>query len=251
MKRFSFPKILSKLLSQTLQHFHEDSAGLYPSQSARLEQMKLLSVLQQRATSDSADYIYDNLGDAVIFPAREGLRDFAIGQAGTDGLFAEFGVYDGASINRFASLVQDKGVKIYGFDSFEGLSENWRGTPIGRGHFNRGGHPPAVADNVILVKGWFDRSVPEFLKTNPQPFSFIHFDCDTYEAANAVLTLLPGRLQRGAIVVFDEYLNYPGWRHGEWKAWQEFVARTNLTYRYIGFSLTQAAIRITDATAGG
>ena len=40
-----------------------------------------------------------------------------------DGLFLEFGVYKGTSINFISSLIPDK--KIYGFDSFGGLPEEW------------------------------------------------------------------------------------------------------------------------------
>ena len=39
---------------------------------------------------------------------------------------------------------------------------------------------------------------------------------------------------RTETVVFDEYLNYPGWKDGEWKAFQEVIAARKLNYRLKG-----------------
>ena len=39
----------------------------------------------------------------------------------------------------------------------------------------------------------------------------------------------------GTVIVFDEYINYPGWQLDEFKAWKEFVAKHNIEYQYIGY----------------
>jgi hypothetical protein len=39
----------------------------------------------------------------------------------------------------------------------------------------------------------------------------------------------------GTIIIFDEYFNYPGWEVGEFKAFAEFVAEKNVSYRYIAY----------------
>ena len=44
------------------------------------------------------------------------------------------------------------------------------------------------------------------------------------------------RFQKGTVIVFDEYFGYRGWREGEFKAWQEFVAARGLRYEYLAFS---------------
>jgi hypothetical protein len=48
--------------------------------------------------------------------------------------------------------------------------------------------------------------------------------------------------------VFDEYFNYPGWQQHEFKAWQEFVAASGLSYEYLGLvrNNQQVAVRITS-----
>lgn len=238
-KRYFQENILARKFSNFLAKVLE---RFYPSQSARLEQLKLFSILQRRATDDSAAYIYDNLSHAILFDLKETLWDFAISQVAPNGILAEFGVFHGGSINYFANKVAHRGLRIYGFDSFEGLKEDWVGTGLKKGHFSLGGSPPVVMPNVTLVKGWFDQTLPGFLEAHRENVSFLHFDCDTYEATRIVFSLCAERIVPGTVVLFDEYFNYPGWRYGEWKAWQEFVVARNIRYRYLGFSLTQAAM---------
>jgi hypothetical protein len=38
----------------------------------------------------------------------------------------------------------------------------------------------------------------------------------------------------GTVIVFDEYINYPGWQLDEFRAWQEYVKKHNIRYEYIG-----------------
>ena len=62
--------------------------------------------------------------------------------------------------------------KVYGFDSFEGLPEKWR-NGFEKGTFNRNGNLPKVNNNVELIKGWFDDTLPNFIK-NQNKKSFFH-----------------------------------------------------------------------------
>lgn len=75
----------------------------------------VIDVLWQRALDDTADYILARLPAAVHFSNREALWDFALGKITLDGLYAEFGVFQGASINYFARRLPE-GKAIYGFD---------------------------------------------------------------------------------------------------------------------------------------
>jgi hypothetical protein len=79
-----------------------------------------------------------------------------------------------------------------------------------------------------------------------ESFSFIHVDSDTYEAARIVLKLVRPKLQKGTVMVFDEYFGFRGWRVGEWKAWKEIVEATGLQYEYLAFAKEQVAIKITS-----
>jgi hypothetical protein len=197
-----------------------------------------------RAVISSADYIEKHLAGAMLFEDRKNLWNLALSRVQPGGLFCEFGVFEGDSINHFAKQLAGSGNSIYGFDSFEGLKEDWYGSQDPKGSLDRGGTLPVVLPNVHLIKGWFDTTVPEFLAQNEGHFSFLHFDADTYPTTRLLLDLLGGRIGRGTVIVFDEYLGFPNWKNGEFRAWQEYVTRTGVTYEYLGFAPRQAAIRI-------
>jgi hypothetical protein len=42
----------------------------------------------------------------------------------------------------------------------------------------------------------------------------------------------------------DEYFGYRGWKIGEFKAWQEFIATSGLSYEYIAFCDEPVAVLI-------
>jgi len=179
---------------------------------------------------------------ALQFNKREDVWGYVWEKRKFAGLAAEFGVWNGYSINRIA---QKTNQLVYGFDSFAGLREDWSGGEFAKGKFDMGGKLPAVGENVRLVKGWFDETLPEFLAEHGEPFAFVHIDCDTYEAAKTILDLLESRILEGTVVVFDEYFGYRGWRLGEFKAWQEFVLRHEVRYEYLAYCATQVAVRVT------
>ena len=199
-------------------------------------------VIYERAAVTSADYIEKHLSTALLFRDREPLWDHAVAHAKADGLFMEFGVWSGASINALAARLPDK--RIFGFDSFEGLKEDYPGTEYTKGSFGLRGKMPTVLTNVTLVKGWFDETVPKFLLQQPEPIAYLHLDADTYETTALLLDLLKQRICSGTVIVFDEYHGFPNWTNGEFKAWQEFLVKHNLSYRYLGFSLFQASVQV-------
>lgn len=157
------------------------------------------------------------------------LRDF-IRQATPDGLFMEFGVATGASIKRLAGFVP--GV-IYGFDSFEGLPEEW----TGRGGMAKGSfrcEPPTdLPANVRIVKGLFQDTLPGFLEEHPEPASFVHIDSDLYSSAIFVLRSLKDRLN-GAIVAFDELYNIPCYEEHEGAALRNFLSESGYSADLLG-----------------
>lgn len=200
----------------------------------------LYQMAWERARSTSLDYAEANMRQALIFPRREQLWDHAIRAARTQGLAAEFGVFEGYSITRFAPHFD----LVFGFDSFRGLRDDWVGHELPKGSFDLKGVLPTVPANVRLVPGWFDETLPPFLKEHPDNFKFVHIDCDTYEATVTVLSLIGPRLRAGTILVFDEYFGFPGWREGEFRAWEEHVRRSGIRYQYISYSEEPVALRI-------
>jgi hypothetical protein len=194
----------------------------------------LITELQRRARQQSVDYIVAEMGDASIFEDRWALLRHAAGEAPPDGLMIECGVADGASLRH---LARGSVRRFHGFDSFEGLPEAWAGTFEQKGKFGRGGDLPNVPSNVALHKGWFEQTLPAFLAAHPDDsVAFLHVDCDIYSSTVTVLRMLVPRLKPGAVLVFDEYFNYPNWQRHEWRAFQEFIRDTGLSYRYLGFA---------------
>ena len=192
---------------------------------------------------DSSQYAIEHMGSAQRFDNSDLLRDHATGSAPSFGMILEFGVFAGHTINRLAAKLSDR--HIYGFDSFEGLPEAW-GPGAPKGTFKLTG-VPTVRENVELIVGWFDQTLPQFLEQHPNdPVTLLHIDCDLYSSTKTVLSLLSPRIVTGTLIIFDEYFNYPGWRHHEFKAFQEFVTARNLKYEYVGMvpSQEQVLVRI-------
>lgn len=197
--------------------------------------------LRLHAKREAVDYILTHMQDAMVREDRLALLDFALSRAPQDGLVLEFGVEKGASLRHLAGLTQRT---VHGFDSFEGLPGDWHGTKETKGAFNRAGKLPKVPANARLHVGWFDDTLPEFLKTDPSPCALVHVDCDIYASTASIFTHLAGRIVAGTVIVFDEYFNYPGWRQHEYKAFQAFIAESGLRYRYLGFSAEKGHVAV-------
>jgi hypothetical protein len=149
------------------------------------------------------------------------------------GIFAEFGVFSGKTINQIAQRFP--GRKIHGFDSFEGLPHDWLLTGskyrISRNLFATHGKLPAVCENVELITGYFEESLPRFLKEHSEPISFLHIDCDIYESTRVIFNLCEERIVSGTVVVFDEFFDY---LH-EARAFYEFLRRTGRNFEWLGY----------------
>jgi hypothetical protein len=198
--------------------------------------------LQYRALRSTADYVEKHMADVRRFSSKFDLLSFALSQVKLSGLFCEFGVYTGGTINHIAKHTQSQ---VFGFDSFEGLPERWQGQEAGRFAVPK---LPEVLSNVQLVKGWFNESLPPFVKEHTEPAAFLHIDCDLYSSTRLVFEQLGRQIVPGTIMVFDEYFNYSDWQNGEYKAFQEMIKKSALHYEYIGYNQfeEQVAVRIQE-----
>lgn len=194
------------------------------------------------AGMETARYIIENMPTVPYFKDKYELLTYALSKVTLEGQYLEFGVYSGNTINHISSTCPN--VQVYGFDSFEGLPESWR-SGFEKGAFAKDNLPP-VNDNVTLVKGWFDVSIPEFLKEHNEQCAFLHVDCDLYSSTKIIFDNFKDKIKPGTIIVFDEYFNYPNWQQHEYKAFQEFIKDSNLNYRYLGYvyTLEQVAVEI-------
>lgn len=211
-----------------------------------IRNVSLIDELYRISARDSANYIYTKMNKSVIYRTKEDLWSSAFKQQHIDGLYLEFGVANGKSIRYIDTLIKEKflptkqeSILIHGFDSFEGLQEDWAGS-VGalKGTYTLGGKMPRVPRTIQLHKGYFEKTLPPFLAQNNKPISFIHLDADTYPSTKYVLNQTIAQFRIGTILIFDEYICYPGWKNGEYLAWQELVADFNIEYTYLGVAET-------------
>ncbi len=149
------------------------------------------------------------------------------------GYWMEFGVHSGETINFISHRMPEK--MIYGFDSFKGLPEDWiHGFP--KGTFNMNGELPEVRQNVELVVGLFEQALPKFLFSRKivdsiygeEKVAFLHIDSDLYSSAKYVLHTLRDRIGSGTVIVFDEMINIPEYEKHEFRAFNEFLEKSEL-----------------------
>lgn len=209
------------------------------------EGKRVSHILYERALEDSANYAEEYMTNALVFfdESKIAMYDYAMSKINFDGLIGEFGVYQGRVVNYLAKMMPNK--TIYGFDSFDGLPEDWLGWEMPKGSFNLNGIPPEVENNVELVKGYFDQSLPFWVKNHVEPFSLLIIDSDLYSSACAILDILGTKqIVSGTLILFDEYFGHIGWRNNEFKAWQEFVKKHNIKYEYLAINHLQTLVRV-------
>lgn len=154
-----------------------------------------------------------------------------------EGDIVEFGVGNGKSFFTWASALKYFGIKkaIYGFDSFEGFPNaskedlGTRVTEVGtkvEGWTHIGG--PEYVTNFItqdegvdgakslfedgfpeikMVKGYFDKTTDSI----PAKIAFLHLDADMYESTIIPLKHCLPKMDKGAIILFDEYHEFDRW----------------------------------------
>lgn len=144
------------------------------------------------------------------------------------GIALEFGVWRGASLGHMARRHPAR--QFYGFDSFAGLPAD--GRPDWQVDFAVA-RPPAVRHNCRLVAGWFADTLPSFLRDHGEPIGLVALDCDVYSSARTVLFGLGERLRPGAVLYFDELINYDTFLWNEMLALFEFLDASGMGIEWI------------------
>ena len=151
------------------------------------------------------------------------------------GSIVECGVYGGFGLMSWAkisTILEPENLtrRVYGFDSFEGLSPPTAHDQNGHKTVQRGdlfspsynelqelikeydddrflGHIPKIE----LIKGDITKTAKEFVTKNPHLIvSLLFLDCDLFEPTRAAIETFLPRMPKGAIVAFDE-LDNPIW----------------------------------------
>jgi hypothetical protein len=225
-------------------YMDQEQILIYMNELLDIDARNTARELKRRALHETCDYIEKHMSLVNSgFENRFELLEYAIGETrNVDGLWLEFGVYQGNTINFIAERA--KTLPVYGFDSFEGNPEDWRS------EYKKGAFaletPPQFPDTISILRGFFRDTIPGFLETHKRNLVFVHIDCDLYSSAKIIFDIAGQRFINGTIIVFDEYFNYPGWKNHEFRAFMEFIESSKKKYEYIGYVYkhSQVAVRI-------
>lgn len=160
------------------------------------------------------------------------------------GDYLEFGVFTGTSMicmHQTLGELDLRQVRLFGFDSFEGLPDNAADTDKGiwqpgaykaeletvRARFARAGIP---AEQVTLVKGWFsDTLTPDTAShLGLRKAGVIMVDADMYSSSKEALDFCAPLIKDEAVIIFDDWYAGDGLlvaeNMGQKRAFDEFLA---------------------------
>jgi len=149
--------------------------------------------------------------------------------------YLEFGVFFGDSFRQWMQINTRPESRFVGFDSFEGLPEDWEAGNRKKGEFNRNGNIPVITDpRGSFVKGWFNQTLEPFLAANAGTFGqgrqlVLHMDADLYSSTLYVLTTLNRIIRRGTVLVFDDFQ-----ARDDFAALHEFTRAAGWNWRILG-----------------
>lgn len=170
-----------------------------------------------------------------IFEGRFSHLKYAASQAPIDGYRLEFGVHTASTLNFLSATYSE--LLWWGFDSFQGLPEDWVRSKDGsrrsvKGEFSLA-KPPRIEPNAQLVVGFFEETLPSWCQEHRERIAFIHVDCDLFSSCETILRHLDKQIIEGTVIVFDELRDwseqgiYECWEAGEWKALNNWLTQYN------------------------
>ena len=160
---------------------------------------------------------------------REAFFDTIINKSKKDRPFYEFGVWRGDSFKYLINTFK----KGYGFDTFEGLPEEWHKTK--KGAYSAEGIIPRI-EGGIFIKGKFEETLPMFFSESRPKASIINFDADLYSSTICALNYCNSIIDKDSILIFDEFIINTNWEQDEYKALNEFCSNNNLIYEVLAIS---------------
>ena len=201
--------------------------------------------IDNEGAKSSFNYFKEIFKKSVLFTSVHEVREYAIKEACSvdknhEFFYLEFGVFKGTSTNFFSKFVK----KLFAFDSFEGLREDWVGHNLAKGHFNLNKKIPKLNSNIEPVVGFVQDTLEDFLAKHNPGINFVHFDLDTYNSTKFTLEKIKPYLRKNAIIIFDQIYNYYGWEQGEFKALNEVFNKDEYSYSAFNIRDKQAVIKI-------
>jgi len=155
--------------------------------------------------------------------------------------YLEFGVAYGKTMRWWVSNNKNENSRFYGFDTFEGLPEDWH--LYKKGEMSPENIPLIDDTRLQFYKGLFQDTLRNFLDDfKNDKRKVINMDADLYTSTLYVLTTIAPYLKRNDIIIFDEF----GVPLHEFKAFIEFSSSFYLKYEVIAAinNYFQLAIKI-------
>jgi O-methyltransferase len=145
--------------------------------------------------------------------------------------YLEFGVWKGEATDAWRKLNTHPDSRFVGFDTFDGLPEDWEANHP-KGTFSTGGVEPTIDDvRVSFVKGLFQDTLRGYLTTNPPHNRLVvNIDCDLYSATLFVLGTLDRFFTSGTVIIFDDFYSM----NHETKAFLDYDRSFGRTWKALG-----------------
>jgi hypothetical protein len=193
-----------------------------------------------RAAREAEEFAASHLAEARQFPNPDETIRFATESVSIDGTVVDVGVTTGKPLARIIALLRDR--EVYGFGMSAGLPEDWRpGFPAGS--LAQDGLPEVRG--ATIIDGPFGETLPKFVAEHPEPIALLHLDTSIYSSSLQTLEILDERIVTGTVILLDEYFNYPGWQAHEYKAWNDYVERSGVKFRYEGYTFDNEQVVVT------
>jgi len=174
------------------------------------------TILKAKSLLDCIDFyiwVANKFGSQTRFPTKSKLLGSVVSQIESDlasiprpFVILELGVAYGDTLRLLQKLSKASFV-YYGFDSFKGLPESWRGLP--KGAFSNFGPSSISYDQneihtINFVVGWVEETLIDFPAPDRSALKFIMFDMDLFAPTRFAYKNLKSHITKGDYIYFDE-----------------------------------------------
>ena len=243
MNLIEIVRMISKKIKSILNRISRLIYLIIPSEFK--SNLTLQTKIKDNLVEETFNNFKEHFKKSLILEDTSDVREYAIktsllNDKDKEYYYLEFGVYQGATANYFSKYVN----KLYAFDSFEGIEEDWMGTSLMKGSMDLNKKVPKLNSNIEPVVGWVEDTLEDFLKKHNPKINFVHLDMDTYSPTKFTLEKIKPYLVKNSTIIFDEYYHYEGWREGEFKAFKEVFNENEFKYKAFNVHCAQCVIQI-------
>ena len=223
-------KLLAKLKLSALRYYEGDKSEF---------DALLKSSLKDHEFMRSFNWVFNLPKLPPLHFHRWALFDHMVELSQKDRPFYEFGVWRGEAF-RYLIKTFKKG---YGFDTFEGLPEDWHKEKVGS--YSSDGNVPKIKGGEFIA-GKFADTLPGFFAETRPMASIINFDADLYSSTICALNYAKPVMDKHTILIFDEFIMNKNWEQDEYKALEEFCSNNDYTYEVlaVSFFTKQVAVKL-------